>query len=79
MSTVQRLAPAASSAIQYFGGFIVGSILGTGTYFYLNRETVTLGEEFGGLATRFRWASNPNQVSFKRITFPFGKSQSAIL
>jgi hypothetical protein len=61
-STFQRLAPAASSLIQYCGGFGIGSILGTATYFYINRETVTLGEGFAGMETRFRWASNSVQV-----------------
>lgn len=61
-STVQRLAPAASGLFQYFGGFAIGSVLGTAAYFYQNRETVTLGDEFVGVQTRLRWAGNSIQV-----------------
>jgi hypothetical protein len=68
-STIQRLAPAASSLIQYASGFFIGSIAGTATYFYINREAVNIGEQFSGITT-IRWASSPVQVGKGMIENP---------
>lgn len=77
-STVQRLAAAASSLIQYGSGFSIGSIAGTATYFYLHRDTVNLGEEFSGITT-IRWAGNPIQVGQGMIENPSQQQDRMII
>jgi len=77
-STIQRLAPAASSLIQYASGFSIGSIAGTATYFYMSGAPVNLGEGYAGKTT-VRWASSSVQVGKGLIENPSQQQDRMII